>query len=224
MNNPSVHVLGVHSSPIPHGNCAFLLHHALQEAQTRASVTTEEIALTNLRIADCLHCNWCVRRQTAEQPCRIEDDALPILRKMKDCDVLVLATPVYFARLSGVMACLIDRTRCYIFGHAGRITLRGKVGVALAVGWEQHGGIETTLESLHYAFLSHEMWAPSLHAAGNIFGVGAVTGPFDEARLHHRPDAASFPDEEALHKTKLLMRKAIQTARALKQGTSNASL
>jgi len=133
-------VLGIHSSPFKTGNTAFLLDVALQEEAQRAGVTTEAVALADLAIGDCRHCNWCITKQTSEKLCSIEDDASPILRKIRECDVLVLASPVYFGRLSGSMACLIDRTRCFMFGKSGRLALKGKVGVALAVGWSRSFG------------------------------------------------------------------------------------
>jgi multimeric flavodoxin WrbA len=153
-------VLGIHSSPFKQGNTAFLLNLALEEAAKTEGVTTEAVALACLAIGDCRHCNWCITQQTPDKLCSIEDDASPILHKIRECDVLVMASPVYFGRLSGSMACLIDRTRCFMFGKNGRLALKGKVGVALAVGWSRNFGLETTLTSMHNALLMHEMLAP----------------------------------------------------------------
>ena len=172
-------VLGIHSSPIKNGNTAFLLDYALDEAAKAEGVTTEAVALSGLAIADCRHCNWCMTKQTPDKLCSIQDDALSILKKIRECDVLILASPVYFSRLSGTMACLIDRTRCFTFGKNGHLALKGKVGMALAVGWCRNLGLETTLASLHGAFLVHEMLTPSCHAAGALYGVGAVSGQRD---------------------------------------------
>ena len=113
--------------------------------------------LSGLTLADCRHCNWCMTKQTPDRLCVIQDDASPILEKIRECDVLILASPVYFSRLSGTMACLIDRTRCFTFGKSGHLALKGKVGAALAVGWCRNLGMETTLASIHGAFLVHEM-------------------------------------------------------------------
>jgi len=88
------------------------------------------VALAGLAIADCRHCNWCMAK-TPERPCSIADDASPILEKIRDCDVLILASLVYFSRLSGTMACLIDRTRCFTFGTSGHLALKGTVVAAL---------------------------------------------------------------------------------------------
>ena len=208
-------VLGIHSSPLKQGNTAFLLDVALAEAARATGVATEAVALANLAIADCRHCNWCVTQQTPEKLCSIEDDASPILLKIKECDVLVLASPVYFGRLSGSMACLIDRTRCFMFGKSGRLALKGKVGVALAVGWSRNFGLETTLASMHNAFLMHEMLTPSCHAAGALYGAAVVAGQRDENMHYKREKLGVKDDREGLHSTRLLIREALRTAQAM---------
>ena len=207
-------VLGIHSSPIKNGNTAFLLDYALVEAAKAEAVETEAVALAGLSIADCRHCNWCMTKQTQERLCSLKDDASPILQKIRDCDVLILASPVYFSRLSGTMACLIDRTRCFTFGKNGHLTLKGKVGVALAVGWCRNLGMETTLASLHGAFLVHEMLTPSCHAAGALYGVGVVSGQRDENFAYKREKLGVKDDGEGLRSTKLLVREALSTAGA----------
>jgi multimeric flavodoxin WrbA len=205
-------VLGIHSSPFKDGNTAFLLNLALEEAAKAEGVTTEAVALAGLVIGDCRHCNWCITQQTAEKLCSIEDDASPILRKIRECDVLVLASPVNFGRLSGSMACLIDRTRCFMFGKSGRLALKGKVGVALAVGWYRNFGLETTLASLHNAFLMHEMLTPSCHAAGALYGAAVVSGQRDEDMHYKRERLGVKDDHEGLRTTRLLVREALRAA------------
>jgi multimeric flavodoxin WrbA len=205
-------VLGIHSSPIKSGNTAWLLDYAMREAEKTGEVTTETVALSGLAIADCRHCNWCMTKQTPDRLCSIQDDASPILEKIRDCDVLILVSPVYFSRLSGTMACLIDRTRCFTFGKSGHLALKGKVGVALAVGWCRNLGMETTLASIHGAFLVHEMLAPSCHAAGALYGVGVVSGQRDEAFSYKRDKLGAKDDREGLRSTGLYVREAIRTA------------
>src|SRR5512137_2578122 len=206
-------VVGIHSSPIKNGNTAWILDYALREAEKTGEVTTETVALSGLTIADCRHCNWCMTKQTPDRLCVIQDDASPILEKMRECDVLILASPVYFSRLSGTMACLIDRTRCFTFGKNGHLALKGKVGASLAVGWCRNLGMETTLASIHGAFLVHEMLASSCHAAGALYGVGVVSGQRDEAFSYKRDKLGVKDDREGLHSTGLYVREAIRTAK-----------
>ena len=199
-------VLGINSSPVLGGNVEHFLDYALREAGKEEGVITEAISLRGLKIGDCLQCNWCMKNQTTDRLCAINDDALPVLKKIRECDVLILASPVYFARLSGNMACLIDRSRCFIFGKEKPMALRGKIGIALTVGWERNGGIETTLESLHLAFLIHEMWIPSIHRAAAFFGVGAVSGPLVKGGNKLK----TMDDIQTLHSASLLVKKALK--------------
>ena len=92
--------------------------------------------------------------------------------------------------------------------------MKGKVGVALAVGWCRNLGMETTLASLHGAFLVHEMLAPSCHAAGALYGVGVVSSQRDENFAYKREKLGVKDDREGLRSTKLLVREALRTARA----------
>jgi len=185
----------------------------MREAEKTGEVTTETVALSGLTIADCRHCNWCMTKQTPDRLCSIQDDASPILEKIRDCDVLILASPVYFSRLSGTMACLIDRTRCFTFGKSGHLALKGKVGVALAVGWCRNLGMETALASIHGGFLVHEMRTFSCHAAGALYGVGVVSGQRDEAFSYKRDKLGVKDDREGLRSTGLFVREAIRTAK-----------
>ena len=207
-----MHVLGIHSSPFPHGSTATLLNLALQEAAQTPGVTTEAVSLAGLTIADCRQCDWCMEHQTPDHPCAVNDDATPILSQIRACDVLVLATPVYFARMSGVMACLIDRTRCFLFGKAGRMALRGKVGVALAVGWHRNYGLEPALLSLHNAFVIHEMRTVSSYAAGALYGVGVVTGVRGPAGESRPREPGVLADEQGVRAARRLMKEALKLA------------
>jgi multimeric flavodoxin WrbA len=211
-----INVLGIHSSQIKKGNTAWVLDYALQEAEKADGVKTESVSLTGLTIADCRQCNWCMTKQTSEKLCSIEDDATPILEKVRNCDILILASPVSFARLSGTMACFIDRTRCFTFGKNGHLALKGKIGVALAVGWCRNLGIEMTLASIYGGFLVHEMIAPSCHEAGTLYGAAVVSGQRDETFAYKRDKLGVKDDREGLHSTKLLIREAIRTATQFK--------
>jgi multimeric flavodoxin WrbA len=211
MADGAINILGITSSPRKGGNMDNFLDYALKAAAEEDGVATEMISLRGLDIRDCVHCNWCVSKQTDEQLCSIKDDALPILEKIRDCHILVLASPVYFMRLSGVMACLVDRSRCFIFGKRQHMALRGKIGVALTVGWERNGGIETTLESLHWVFQVHEMRTVAVHRAGAFLGVGAVSGQKQDRENMLRV----LDDKYALRSARIVMQKAVAIAKEI---------
>jgi multimeric flavodoxin WrbA len=80
-----------------------------------------------------------------------------IYPRVESCDVLILATPVYFGRLSGHLAAFIDRMRIYVHGNLTAGKLRDKVGGALAVAWFRMGGLEMALLTAHQFFYAVNM-------------------------------------------------------------------
>lgn len=62
----------------------------------------------NLREKNISFCQGCLACQKT-QKCIINDDAIEIANLMKDADVIVWATPVYYYSMSGQMKTLIDR-------------------------------------------------------------------------------------------------------------------
>ena len=65
----------------------------------------ETVSLKGKTINFCKGCLACQKTQK----CVIRDDAIGIAEKIKDADVLVFATPVYYYGMSGQMKTLLDR-------------------------------------------------------------------------------------------------------------------
>lgn len=68
----------------------------------------EYISLIGKKIDFCVGCLSCQKTQK----CVIKDDANEIAEKVKNADVVVYATPVYYYEMSGQMKTLIDRMNC----------------------------------------------------------------------------------------------------------------
>lgn len=68
----------------------------------------EFISLIGKKIDFCIGCLSC----QLTQECVIKDDANEIAEKVKNADVVVYATPVYYYEMSGQMKTLIDRMNC----------------------------------------------------------------------------------------------------------------
>ena len=68
----------------------------------------EFISLIGKKIDFCIGCLSC----QLTQECVIKDDANEIAEKVKNADVVVYATPVYYYEVSGQMKTLIDRMNC----------------------------------------------------------------------------------------------------------------
>ena len=65
----------------------------------------ETVSLKGKKIAYCTGCLACQRTQRCVQ----NDDAVQIAEKVKNTDVLVFVTPIYYYEMSGQMKTLLDR-------------------------------------------------------------------------------------------------------------------
>lgn len=76
-----------------------------------AGHSVKKVSLRDKTISFCKGCFACL--QTRE--CVIKDDAIAIVKKMHDADVIVFATPIYYYEMSGQMKTLLDRANA-LFG------------------------------------------------------------------------------------------------------------
>ena len=93
--------------PRERGNTAALLRPFLEECGVMG-VETEVIPLYNRAVKPCLGCMTC--QDAAGGPgCVQDDDFGEIFQAMEDCDVIVLATPIYAFFCTAPMKALLDR-------------------------------------------------------------------------------------------------------------------
>lgn len=136
-------ILGISGSPVKEGNVDAFLSSIMNAAEEKR-LQPETVHLSEVKIADCIHCNFCLSKQKEGKYCSVDDDAQMVFEKLEAADIIVLASPVYFMRTSGKMATFIDRLRVIIFGNVAGGKLRNKIGVSAGVSWLRHGGLETT--------------------------------------------------------------------------------
>ena len=65
----------------------------------------EHVSLKGKEIRFCIGCFACQRTQRCVQ----QDDAVAIAEKVKDADILVFVTPIYYYEMCGQMKTLLDR-------------------------------------------------------------------------------------------------------------------
>ena len=85
---------------------------AIKKGITAAGGKTEVVFLTEMKLERCRQCDpdgWGLCRR--EGYCIIEDDFAGIVEKLLAADLVVFATPVYFADLSESMRGFLDRFR-----------------------------------------------------------------------------------------------------------------
>ena len=196
-------MVGISGSPIVKGNLGTFLDSIMDTASARG-FETETVHLQKMLVRNCTHCNYCISRQKDGKYCSLDDDAQALYEKIEQADAIVLASPVYFMRTSGMMATFIDRLRVFIFGNVAGGRLRNKVGISAAVSWLRHGGIETTHLSHILAFITLDMIPATVHSSVSPLGASSVSsrhgeGEFDPSvRLGTRDDQAGLLSAEAL--------------------------
>ncbi len=100
-------VLILSGSPRKGGNSDLLCDEFMRGAK-EAGHQVEKIRVQEKKIACCIACYAC--RNTGV--CAIKDDMAEIIQKMIDCDVMVLASPVYFYSVDAQLKAVIDRSVC----------------------------------------------------------------------------------------------------------------
>ncbi len=99
-------VLCLLGSPRPRGNSAALLSAYADQAQALGA----EVARHSLNDLDFKPCQACFACKTTSEVCVLKDELTPILAAVRDCDVLALASPVYFGDLSAQLKAFVDRS------------------------------------------------------------------------------------------------------------------
>ena len=101
----SKNVLILSGSPRKNGNSDLLCDEFMKGA-IEASHQVEKIRVAEKNIGYCRACYGC--KDTGV--CVIKDDMAEVLQKMINCDVLVLASPVYFYSIDAQLKAVIDRS------------------------------------------------------------------------------------------------------------------
>ena len=214
---PEVRILGICGSPVRRGNAEAMLEGALRSQEGEAGVSYEIVSLADSGVGDCIHCNWCLRKQEGDRRCSVDDGMTALYPRVEEADVLLLATPVYFGRLSGHLAACIDRMRVYVHGNLTAGMLRNKVGGCLAVAWFRMAGQEMALLSVNQFFYAVNMViaSPDLGLQGgsafsSLQGTGRREG--DDRLLVLR-------DELGMMSAVSTVSRAVELARLVKAGT-----
>jgi multimeric flavodoxin WrbA len=97
-------------SPRKKGNSAAIANRFCESAEKLgAEITT--FFLNKLTYKGCQACMGC---KTKSEKCILKDDLGQVLDAIRDADVLVLATPIYYGEVSSQMKGFIDRTYSYL--------------------------------------------------------------------------------------------------------------
>jgi multimeric flavodoxin WrbA len=141
--------LGISGSPRADGNCMLITAHALK-AMAEEGIETELVSLAGLTIGGCTACMACLK----EERCVVKDDFMPLYRKMREADGIIISTPVYFGSATALVKGLLERSG-YVARNNG-LSFKGKVGGPLVVA--RRGGLTFTLAQMNYWFQTMDFY------------------------------------------------------------------
>ncbi len=103
-------IVCVLGSPRLQGNSSAIAKRFCQEAETLGA-SVETFPLNKLSYRGCQGCMAC---KTKLDRCILEDDLARVLDAVREADVLVMSSPVYYGDVSSQLKAFIDRTFSYL--------------------------------------------------------------------------------------------------------------
>jgi multimeric flavodoxin WrbA len=151
-------ILGICGSPRKMAT-DHVLGEALKMLEER-SVQTALFSVRGKNISPCRHCDYCLKNKE----CVVKDDMYQLYPLFREAEGFVIATPVYNGGLSAQTKAVIDRTRATLAADPN--ALRGKPGMAIAVGGDRMGGQELAIQQIHTFYILNGM----IPISGGFFG------------------------------------------------------
>lgn len=88
------------------GNTATLVSSFAEGAKANGNEVSV-VSVADYKVTPCTGCNVC--RKTVDKRCCVKDDMAKVFDTLKEADVIVLASPVYFYGISARLKAIIDR-------------------------------------------------------------------------------------------------------------------
>ena len=137
-------VVAYNGSPRKDGNTSKMIKVVFEEL-AKENIEAVEVNVASPQVNGCIGCGAC--KTVCNHACNVSNDSFNgYYKEAIDADAIILASPVYFADVTGQMKCFIDR-----FGMVARANdiLKNKVGAAIVVA-RRDGGYHTfsTLNSI----------------------------------------------------------------------------
>lgn len=164
-------VLIINGSPRATGNTSIALNE-MAKVFAENGIETETIQIGNKAIRGCSACRYCFDHGK----CAFDDEVNVVAEKFKDCDGLVIGSPVYYASANGTLISFLDR----LF-YSSSFDKTMKVGAAIAVA--RRGGTSTTFDELNKYF--------------TICGMPVASGQYWNS-VHGRLPGEAIEDEEGM--------------------------
>ena len=172
-------VVILNGSPRKNGNTSALVNAFAQGAES-AGHTVTEFFLGGMDIHGCKGCFG--GHSSRECPCVQQDDMNKIYPAVKDSDVVVLASPLYYWTMSGQLRTALDRLFALEEGDGNLLRGNGR-GSVLLMAAEGHGFEDAVLYFDH--LMEHLRWKNlGKVLCGGVMDVGDAQGrkELDDAR------------------------------------------
>ena len=159
----------LNGSPHKNGNTSALVKAFTEGAESVGNMVTE-FFLEEMNIHGCKGCLG--GNNTKECPCVQKDDMIKIYPVVKEADVVILASPLYYWNMSGQLRIAFDRL--FALEEGDKNLLRGNnKASALLMAAEGHGFDDVILYYDH--LMEHLRWKNLGHIlAGGNFKVGDI--------------------------------------------------
>lgn len=93
------------------GSCSTAIAASFVRRAVERGATAETFTLNDLGYRGCQGCYAC--KKTLDR-CILNDDLAPVLEAVKDADLLVMASPVYYGEITSQLKGFIDRTFSFL--------------------------------------------------------------------------------------------------------------
>lgn len=161
----------LNGSPRKNGNTSALVK-AFTAGAESAGHTVTEFFLDGMEIHGCKGCFG--GHSSREYPCVQKDDMAQIYPAVKECDVVILATPLYYWNMSGQIRTAIDRLFALEEGDGDFFRGHDRA-CALLMAAEGHGFADVLTYYDH--LMEHLRWKNLGHVlAGGNMNAGDIAG------------------------------------------------
>ncbi len=161
----------LNGSPRPNGNTSALVK-AFREGAREAGHTVTEFFLDRMDIHSCKGCFG--GHSSKACPCVQQDDMNKIYPAVKECDVIVLASPLYYWNMSGQLRTAVDRLFALEEGDGNLLRGNGRACALLMAA--EGSGFDDVLR-YYDNLMKHLRWQNLGHVlAGGNCDVGDIKG------------------------------------------------
>lgn len=118
-------IVAVNGSPRKNWNTYMLLEKCLEGAK-ETGAETELVNLYDIQYKGCTSCFACKLKGNKVTKCVMKDGLEPVLQLVRECDALVLGSPIYFTSVSGEMKSFMERLIFPYTSYEGKPSSFGK--------------------------------------------------------------------------------------------------